>query len=90
MLHRFSPGTLASYHNLKTLHGDSKLPIGVNGCLSIYVGPVTDWQPVQGVPRLSPNTSWDRSQHPGNPLRTSGMNNGWNIRDSNENGSSLV
>ena len=65
----FSPGTPASSHNPKTcrLIGDSKLPVGVtvsvNGCLSVYVGPAMDWRPVQGVPRLSPNDSWDRLQH---------------------------
>ncbi len=32
-----------------SLIGDSKLPIG----LSLYVGPVTDWQPVPGVSRRS-------------------------------------
>ena len=55
------------------LIGDSKLPVGVNvsvsGCLSLYVGPVIDWRPVQGVPRLSPNASWDWLQHPRDPLK---------------------
>ncbi len=39
--------------------GDSKSPVGVNvnGCLSLYVGPVTDWGPVQGVPCHSPNAT---------------------------------
>ena len=58
----FSPGTPASSHSPKTcslgLIGDSKLPVGVsesvNGCLSLCVSPVTDWRPVQGVPRLRP------------------------------------
>uniref|UniRef100_A0A669DI84 procollagen-proline 3-dioxygenase n=1 Tax=Oreochromis niloticus TaxID=8128 RepID=A0A669DI84_ORENI len=36
----------------------------VNGCLSLYVGPATDWRPVQGVPRLSLYDSWDRLQRP--------------------------
>ncbi len=33
------------------LIGDSKLPVGVSvsGCLSLYVGPATDWRPVQGT-----------------------------------------
>ncbi len=39
------------------LIGDSKLPVGVHvsvsGCLSLYVCPVTDWRPVQGVPHRS-------------------------------------
>ncbi len=41
--------------------GDSKLSVGVrlSGFLSLYVGPVTDWRLVQGVPRRSPNDSWD-------------------------------
>ncbi len=63
------------------LIGDSKLPIGVNVsvscCLSLYVGPVIDWQPVQGVPRLSPTASWDRLQHPCEPLRINSIYNGW-------------
>ncbi len=50
-----------------------KLPVGVNvsvsGCLSLYVGPVTDWQPVRGVPRRSHNDSWDRLQHPRDPVK---------------------
>jgi len=28
------------------------------------MGPVMDWQPVQGVPCLSPNDSWDRLRDP--------------------------
>ncbi len=54
-LRGFSPGTPASSHNPKTcrLIGDSKLPVGVNvsvsGCLSLYIGPVTDWRPVHSV-----------------------------------------
>ncbi len=56
------------------LIGDSKLPVGVkpklpvdvnvsvSACLSLYVGPVTDWQPVQVVPRRLPNANWDRLQ----------------------------
>ena len=30
-------------------------------------GPVMDWQPVQGVPCLSPDDHWDRLQPPRNP-----------------------
>ncbi len=76
-------GTPASSHSPKTcrLIGDSKLPIGVNvsvsGCLSLYVGPVTDWRPVQGVPCRSPSASWDRLQHPLTLWRISGIDNGW-------------
>ncbi len=40
------------------LTGDSKFPVGVNmsvsGCLSLYVGPMTDLRPVQSVPHRSP------------------------------------
>ena len=52
---------------------DSKLSLGVsvsvNGCLSRLSlrGPVMDWRPVQGVPRLSPNDHWDRLQPPRDP-----------------------
>ena len=50
------------------LTGDSKLSLGVSvsvcGCLSLC-GPVMDWRPVQGGPRLSPDDRWDRLQ----PLR---------------------
>ena len=35
------------------------LTVAVNGCLSLYVGPVIRWWPVHGLPRLSPNISWD-------------------------------
>lgn len=34
------------------LTGDSKLPIGVNGSLSLCVSPPPDWQPIQGVPMI--------------------------------------
>ena len=53
------------------LIGDSKLSLGVSvsvcGCLSrlSLCGPVMDWQPVQGVPRLSPDDCWDRLQTDG-------------------------
>jgi len=30
-------------------------------------GPVMDWRPVQGVPRLSPDDRWDRLQPPRDP-----------------------
>jgi len=38
----------------------------VCGCLSrlSLCGPVMDWRSVQGVPRLSPDDSWDRLQPP--------------------------
>jgi len=50
------------------LTGDSKIVLGsecerVCGCLSLC-GPVMDWRPVQGVPRLSPDDCWDRLQPP--------------------------
>jgi len=41
----------------------------VCGCLSrssLY-GPVMDWRPVQGVPRLSPDDPWARLQPPRDP-----------------------
>ena len=55
------------------LIGDSKLSLGVSvsvhGCLSrlSLCGPVMDWRSVQGVPRLSPNDSWDWLQLPHDP-----------------------
>lgn len=38
------------------LNGNSKLSIdvNVNGCLSLYVSPATDWRPIESVPCLSP------------------------------------
>ena len=65
-------GSLASSHcqkKTKNMHlrwiGDSKLTLGVSvsvhGCSS-WSGPVMDWQPVQVVPSLSPNGSWNRLQ----------------------------
>ena len=36
------------------------------GCLSLC-GPVMDWRPPQGVPRLLPDDRWDRLQTPRNP-----------------------
>ena len=75
----FSPGTPASSHHPKNMHvrliGDSKLSLGVSvsvcGCLShlSLCGPVMDWRPVQGVPRLSPDDRWDRLQPPPRPDR---------------------
>ena len=65
----FSPGTLASSHCPKNMHvrliGDSKLSLGVIVSVCVVVclslcGPVMDWRPVQGEPRLLPNESWDR------------------------------
>ncbi len=67
------PFCVESSHNPKDrqvrLIGDFKLPEGVSDCLSLYASPVTDWRPVQGVPRLLPN--------PRGPLRISGIDNGW-------------
>jgi len=64
----------------KSMHvrliGDFKLSLGVSvsvcGCLSrlsrlSLCGPVMDWRPVQGVPRLSPDDRWDRLQPPRDP-----------------------
>jgi len=50
------------------LIGVSKLSLGVSlhGCLSLC-GPVMDWRPVQGEPRLSPDDRWDRLQPPRDP-----------------------
>ena len=49
------------------LIGDSKIvPRSVCGCLSrlSLCGPVMDWRPVQGEPRLSPDDRWYRLQPP--------------------------
>ena len=35
-------------------------------CVSLF-GPVMDWRPVQGVPRLSPDDRWDRLKPPRDP-----------------------
>ena len=57
-----------SKNMLVRVFDDSKLSLGVsvsvNGCLSrlSLCGPVMDWRPVQGVPRLSPEDCWDRLQ----------------------------
>ena len=41
-------------------------------------GPVMDWRPVQGVPRLSPDDRWDRLQPPRDPTDgLDGIENGW-------------
>ena len=56
------------------LIGDSKIVLRsecerVCGCLShlSLCGPVMDWRPVQGVPRLLPDDRWDRLQPPRDP-----------------------
>jgi len=59
-------GFLPPSKNMRVrLIGDSKLSVGVSvsvhECLSLC-GPVIDWRPVQSVPHLSPNDSWDRLQ----------------------------
>ena len=36
------------------------MSVSVDGCLSLC-GPVMDWRPVQGVPCILPNESWDGS-----------------------------
>jgi len=43
--------------------------MSVHGCVSrlSLCGPVMEWPPVQGVPRLSSNDSWDRLQPPHDP-----------------------
>jgi len=33
----------------------------------LYIGPVMDWRPDQGVQSLSSNCSWDRLQPPCDP-----------------------
>ena len=40
--------------------------VSVSGCVSLC-DPMMDWRPVQGVPYLSPNDSWDGLQPPRNP-----------------------
>ncbi len=49
---------------LSTLNGLYDVNVSVNGCLSICVSHVFDWRPVQGMPHLSPNVSWDWLQPP--------------------------
>jgi len=66
----FSLGTLASSHRPKTCMlvliwvFKLSLEVGVSThvCLSLC-GPVMDCRPDQGVPRLWPNDSWDRTPH---------------------------
>ena len=75
-LRGFSPGTLASFHSLKTcklgvrLIGLSKLSLGVNvsmdGCLSLYVSPEMNCWLVQGDPACAWRC-WDRLQPPHDP-----------------------
>ncbi len=64
-LRGFSPGTLASSHNPKTCR------LGVNGCLSLYVGPVTD------LYLAHPMTAGIGSSNPVTLLRISGIDNDW-------------
>ena len=70
------------------LIGDSKLSLEVSvsvcGCLFrlSLCGPVMDWRPVQGVPRLSPDDRWDRLQLPRDPTDgLDGIENGWMDND---------
>ena len=56
------------------LIGDSKIVLRsecepVCGCVSrlSLCGPVMDWRPVQGVPRVSRDDRWDRLQPPRDP-----------------------
>lgn len=50
------------------LTGDSKLAVGVNVCVPLYASVRQLWDRLaKGVPRLSPNNSYDWLQHP--PLR---------------------
>jgi len=53
--------SLASSKNMVSLKLSLGVSVSVCGCLSLC-GPVIDWRPVQGVPRLSPNDNWDRLQ----------------------------
>ena len=59
---------------------DSKLTLGVSVSVEVsrlsLCGPVMDWQTVQGVPRLSPNDSWNELQPPVT-LNWSGLESGW-------------
>ena len=41
------------------LRSECERVCGCLSCLSLC-GPVMDWRPVQGVPRLSPDDRWDR------------------------------
>jgi len=52
------------------LTGDSKIVLRSEcerAWLFVLCGPVMDWRPVQGVPRLSPYDRWDRLQPPRDP-----------------------
>ena len=51
---RFPPTVQKTCKTGVRLIGDSKLPVGVNGCSSLYVSPVMNWRLVQGVPGLAP------------------------------------
>jgi len=42
-------------------------------------GPVMDWRPVRGVPRLPPDDRWDRLQPPRDP--TDGLSGYWRWMD---------
>lgn len=44
----------------------------VYGCLSLYASSVMNWRPVQGVPCLSANISWDKLQPTASLHRRSG------------------
>ncbi len=69
---RYSSFLLQSKHMQVGLIGDPKLPLGgnqsMNGCLSLYVSPVMNWQLVQSVPPTSPSVSWDWLQFPPRPF----------------------
>ena len=58
-------------HDMVTLKLSLGVSVSVHGCLSrlSLCGPVMDWRPVQGVPRLSPDDRWDRLQPPLRPDR---------------------
>lgn len=44
------------------LTGILKVGMQVNGCLSLCIGHMMDWPPVQSVPGILPYDSWDRLQ----------------------------
>lgn len=48
---------------LVRLIGESELAVGVNGCLFLRVGLVTDWRPVRGGTPPPPRGGWDRPHH---------------------------
>ena len=64
VLSGFSGFVLQSRDMQVRLTGNSKLPL----CVS----PAMNWQLIQGVPRLSPNVSWDRLQLPRDSYGISG------------------